>query len=193
MGTPNSVNFHLDISNVLSTNVDADARIIYLRGEINEELFDWFLPAFTILDRGNKPITIKITSGGGDTYIGFAIYDLIRNAKNKVIAEVYGRCYSIAALILVAADVRMITELSGVLIHDTIAILHEEQTVKHSQMVLQASELKRLCHEYYNKIALRTGQKLDFIKELGSEDKILSSSEALQYGFVHKIIKGKKQ
>lgn len=192
MPTPSNTNLQLDIQNVLSTNVDIPARIIYLMGEIDDELFDWFLPVFTMLDRGNKPITIRITSGGGDTYLGFAIYDLIRNAKNQVIAEVYGYAHSIAALIVVAADVCLMTELSGILIHDTIAVLHEEQTIKHKQMVLQASELNRLCDEYYSRIAARTGQKLSFIKELGTEDKILGSAEALKFGFVDRIIKGFK-
>jgi ATP-dependent Clp protease, protease subunit len=182
----------LDIQSVLSLKVDIQARIIYLIGDIDEDTLRWFLPVFTMLDRGNKPITVRITSGGGDTYIGFTIYDLFRNAKNKVICEVYGYAHSIAALILQGADLRLMTELSAIMIHDTRILLHEEQIIKHKEMNLQASELKKLCDEYYTKISKRTKQDFAFIKELGFEEKVLHFEEALKYGFIDKVIKGKK-
>ena len=158
-------------------------------GEISEETLEWFLPTFNLLDKGNKPITIKLTSGGGDTLIGFAMYDLIKNSKNKVIVEVYGYAYSIAALILEAADVRLMTGLSGLLIHDTVAIVQGDHMIhKHVQLQNNANELRRLCNEYYTKIAQRTGQKIDFIKKLGTEDRVVPSAEALKLGFIDKII-----
>lgn len=67
--------------------------------------------------RPEEPIRILVNNQGGDTQHGLAIYDAIRNVSSPVHATVYGHCYSIAAWILQAADIRRMSKNSSMMIH----------------------------------------------------------------------------
>jgi ATP-dependent Clp endopeptidase proteolytic subunit ClpP len=67
--------------------------------------------------KGNKPITIIMNNPGGEVYHGLAIYDAIRNCKNHVTIKVYGHAMSMGSWILQAADHRIMTENSRIMIH----------------------------------------------------------------------------
>ena len=67
--------------------------------------------------KGNKPITIIMNNPGGEVYHGLAIYDAIRNCKNHVTIKVYGHAMSMGSWILQAADHRVMTENSRIMIH----------------------------------------------------------------------------
>jgi ATP-dependent Clp endopeptidase proteolytic subunit ClpP len=67
--------------------------------------------------KGNKPITIIMNNPGGEVYHGLAIYDAIRNCKNHVTIKVYGHAMSMGSWILQAADYRVMTPNSRIMIH----------------------------------------------------------------------------
>ncbi len=89
-----SVDYHIDIPN----------RRVYLSDEIDERLTDLILKAFHHLDSKEGDIEFWINSGGGSVYHMYAIYDAIRNCKNKVICIGTGHVCSAATLLLVAGD-----------------------------------------------------------------------------------------
>ena len=67
--------------------------------------------------KGNDPITIIMNNIGGDEFHGMAIFDAIRDSVNHVTVKVYGHAMSMGSIILQAADKRMMSKHSEVMIH----------------------------------------------------------------------------
>ena len=66
---------------------------------------------------GEKPITIVMNNTGGDVIHGMAIYDTISNCKNHVTIKVSGHAMSMGSIILQAADKRIMSKNSKIMIH----------------------------------------------------------------------------
>jgi ATP-dependent protease ClpP protease subunit len=67
--------------------------------------------------KGEKPINIIMNNIGGDEYHGMAIFDAIENCKNHVTIRVHGHAMSMGSIILQAADERVMTKNSKIMIH----------------------------------------------------------------------------
>lgn len=66
---------------------------------------------------GDKPFTIVMNNPGGDWYHGIAIYDAITTSRNHITVKVYGHAMSMGAVILQAADERLIAPNARLMIH----------------------------------------------------------------------------
>lgn len=66
---------------------------------------------------GTNPITIIMNCPGGFYYDGLAIYDAIRACKNHVTIKVFGVAMSMGSVILQAADKRVLSPNSTMMIH----------------------------------------------------------------------------
>jgi ATP-dependent protease ClpP protease subunit len=67
--------------------------------------------------KGDKPITIIMNNIGGDEYHGMAIFDAIKNCKSHITIRVHGHAMSMGSIILQAADRRVMTKNSKIMIH----------------------------------------------------------------------------
>jgi len=67
--------------------------------------------------KGEKPINIIMNNIGGDVYHGMAIFDAVSNCKNHITIRVYGYAMSMGSIILQAADNRIMTKNSRIMIH----------------------------------------------------------------------------
>lgn len=65
----------------------------------------------------NEPITIIMNNLGGDEYHGIAIYDAIKECKSHITIIVYGTAMSMGSIILQAADERVMSPNSRMMIH----------------------------------------------------------------------------
>jgi ATP-dependent Clp endopeptidase proteolytic subunit ClpP len=65
----------------------------------------------------DKPINIIMNNPGGEVTHGMAIYDAIKLCKNHVTIKVIGQASSMGSIILQAADHRVMTENSKIVIH----------------------------------------------------------------------------
>ena len=72
-----------------------------------------------ILDKrmSDIPITIKMNNPGGDVYHGLAIYDAIKSCRNDVTIIAYGYVMSMGSVILQAADTRIMSPHTRMMIH----------------------------------------------------------------------------
>lgn len=71
-----------------------------------------------ILEQLNKePITIIMNNLGGDIYHGLAIYDAIKICESHVTVKILGHAMSMGAIILQAADERLMAPNSRLMIH----------------------------------------------------------------------------
>jgi ATP-dependent Clp protease, protease subunit len=89
--------------------------------EVTAELAAKVIKALHVLDHSSqaegKPITILLNSLGGDQGSGMAIYDAIIECKNHVTIKAYGAVMSIAVWILQAADHRVMSKNSRMMLH----------------------------------------------------------------------------
>ena len=96
------------------------SRIVYLAGEINEEVANIIIMQMLWLNADNPeiPIDFYINSPGGAVYDGLAIKDIIYNLQCKVNTIGVGVCASMAAYLLASGTgVRKATENTRIMIH----------------------------------------------------------------------------
>lgn len=113
------------IDKIYQYGLDIGSRTLWLNdlGEDEEEhnRLQKFLMDLHVLDSmapsGDKPITIIMNHSGGEVYEGMAIYDAIQAANNHITIIVRGRACSMGAIILQAADHRVLSPHSVVMIH----------------------------------------------------------------------------
>jgi ATP-dependent Clp protease protease subunit len=95
-------------------------KVIYLDGDVNNLMLERLCKGIHLLTRLNreKDLTIILNSTGGDVTVGVGMYDLIRSLECNVGIYVVGEAHSMASFILQAADIRVMSPGSSLLIHD---------------------------------------------------------------------------
>lgn len=93
------------LGTMLEKDIDIVDRAIYLITGIDSESVETVIKGvdfFTSLS--DDPITIHISTYGGDPYMGFAIYDTLRKCKCPIRTIISGACMSAGVLIAAAGD-----------------------------------------------------------------------------------------
>jgi ATP-dependent Clp protease, protease subunit len=94
-------------------------RQLFLTNTIDMESSNRLIKQLIALDRlSNKPILLWINSGGGSITAGLAIIDTIKRIQTPVVSIVNGMACSMAGIISVCADRRLITANSIWMAHD---------------------------------------------------------------------------
>jgi ATP-dependent Clp endopeptidase proteolytic subunit ClpP len=147
-----------------------------------------------ILDRmapkppGNGDITILMNNPGGDWYHGAAIYDAIKGCENHVTIRVLGHAMSMGALILQAADERVLAPNARVMIH-----YGDAGSGGHAKNLMRwAREYERLNEKMEDILLERIREKQPKfakarIKELLKFDTIFSAEEAVELGLADRV------
>ncbi len=173
------------------TNSEDTAKISVI-GQIGES---WFDDGFTLqslkdsLGGGDySNIELEIMSMGGDLIQALAIYDALRSSPAKVRAKIVGSTASAGTVIAMAADEVEITENSNFLIHRaaTVAMGNIDD------MDAAAAALAGFDEQLLNIYQKKTGKRKSQISNLMKEDKWIKPTEAIEWGFVDKIVKTKK-
>jgi len=106
-------------------------RLLFLFGEIDERLSYHIVRRLAALDLiNNKPIALYINSPGGNVDGGFAIIDAIKGIKSLVYTIISGEACSMAGIISVAGDKRLMTQNSVWMGHDMQGGIHGDYTTK---------------------------------------------------------------
>jgi len=161
-----------------------------MHGAIGES--GWTLDRFiNELSNVSAPkLTIEIKSNGGDVFEAFAIFDELRKmATTKVVAKIVGTSASAATIIASAADTIEITENSRYLVHFAQTGVQGNK----QDLLDRYEELVKIDESILAIYQKRTGRSREELSELMQKDKYLTAQEALDWGFVNKIIKDEKQ
>jgi len=130
-----------------------------------------------------KQINLFINSPGGSVFEGFAIYNLLRNHKARVVAYVDGIAASIASVILCAADEIIMRENGMVMIHDpsggTMGTASEQRKL--------ADILDKITDSIVQAYQNRTGKSDADLRRLMAEETWLNAREAVAMGFADKV------
>ncbi|WP_353641330.1 head maturation protease, ClpP-related [Mesorhizobium sp. WSM2239] len=128
---------------------------------------------------GNKDVTVKINSPGGDMFEGIAIYNLLRGHQAKVTVEVMGWAASAASIIAMAGDEIRMGLGTFMMVHNAWGIVIGN---RHDMR-----EAATLFDGFDGAIAdiyeARTGMKRADIAKLMDAETFMGPSEAVKNGF----------
>jgi len=105
-------------------NEDGDIAYLDIYGDITSyRYYERDVSSYQIVKEleeltGVSTIYVNINSYGGEVFEGYAIYNALKNHPAKIITIVDGVCASIASIIFMAGEERIMRDLSFLVIHN---------------------------------------------------------------------------
>jgi ATP-dependent protease ClpP protease subunit len=163
-------------------------KLIKLEGEVflDKTLLDLQQQAGDL--KGVKTLVISIGSPGGDVSEGIRImmwFDYLSSIGIKIVTLVVSNAYSIASLIMLAADHILIAKDADVMVHNP--MIPDLQFVNANELEAHVKDLRELESTMYELYEVFTDLTTDKIKELMDNETYISASEAVRYGFADEI------
>lgn len=175
-----------DFSSIL-TEKSLKSRTIFISGEINQELAEKVCTKLLILEElSDEPIKIFINSQGGHVESADTIHDVIKSIKPKVIMIGTGWVASAGITIYLAAEKENRYSLPNTryMIHQPLGGFNGPAT----DIGIEAKEILRVRTRINNLISEATNQPIEKVNKDTDRNYWLTSTEALEYGLVNKII-----
>ena len=175
-----------DFSSIL-TEKSLKSRTIFISGEINQELAEKVCTKLLILEElSDEPIKIFINSQGGHVESADTIPDVIKFIKPKVIMIGTGWVASAGITIYLAAEKENRYSLPNTryMIHQPLGGFNGPAT----DIGIEAKEILRVRTRINNLISEATNQPIEKVNKDTDRNYWLTSTEALEYGLVNKII-----
>ena len=166
-------------------------RIIFLGSEINDDVANVISAQLLWLEQqSDKDITIQIASPGGNIYSGYTILDSMIYISPDISTVSMGMTASMATIIASSGTKgkRFILPHTRFLIHQPLGGTKGQC----SDIQIEAKEIQMLKEELTQILADNSGQPYDIIERMCDRDTILTAKQAVEYGFVDKIISNKK-
>jgi Clp protease. len=164
---------------------------IYIFGDITS--WEWFendVSSYTLskelqeLDKDIEFINVHINSYGGEVAEGLAIYNMLRNHKAKVRTYCDGFACSIASVIFMAGDERIMNAASLLMVHNA----WMRTAGNAAQLRKDADDLDKITQASIEAYKSRVNISEDEIKELLDNETWILPSEALEMGFATSIV-----
>ena len=168
-------------------------RIIFLSGEINAEVANSVIAQMLFLEGkdNSKDICLYINSPGGEIDAGLAIYDTMNYIKCDVSTICVGLCASMAAILLGGGEKgkRFALKNSKIMIHQPLGGVKGQA----SDIKIVADQILKTRNLINEILAKETGKTRVKIEEDTNRDYYLTSTEALEYGIIDKVLEKEKQ
>lgn len=171
----------------LITEKSLKSRTIFISGEINQELAEKVCNKLLILEQlSDDPIKIFINSQGGHVESADTIHDIIKFIKPEVIMIGTGWVASAGITIYLAAEKENRYSLPNTryMIHQPLGGFNGPAT----DIGIEAKEILRVRTRINNLISEATNQPIERVNKDTDRNYWLTSTEALEYGLVNKII-----
>ena len=163
-------------------------RIIWLGGEVRDENANTICAQLLLLaaEDPDRDIYLYINSPGGSVTAGMAIYDTMQYVKPDVVTVGMGLAASMGQFRLTAgaAGKRYITPHTRVLLHQPLGGAGGSAT----EIRINADLILGMKKELASITAARTGKTVEQVEADGDRDHWFSAAEALEYGFVDRVI-----
>ncbi|WP_373483550.1 ATP-dependent Clp endopeptidase proteolytic subunit ClpP [Acetobacterium sp.] len=163
-------------------------RIIFLNGEINENLSSLIVGQLIFLEADNaeKDIQIYINSPGGAVTAGLAIYDTMNYIRCDVSTICVGMAASMGAFLLAAGEKgkRFSLPNSEIMIHQPLGGAQGQST----DVEIYAKRLIKTREKLNLILSEQTGQPLETIAKDTDRDNFMDPDEAKAYGLIDEII-----
>jgi ATP-dependent Clp protease protease subunit len=182
-----------DLDRWFDYSVYAPKRLIYIGDgddEVNANVHELAVKGLTFLDSwSDAPITIYLNSKGGDWYSGMGIYDTIKSLRSHVTMIVTGSAMSMGSLILQAADLRVMSPYSVMMIHDGSDVLEGPTKTVERWADFSKKTRKQVYQIYLRRIKERKPRySVKQVETLCSHDTIFTAQEAIDLGLADKLL-----
>lgn len=167
-------------------------RIIFLGCQINDDVAN-IIQAQLLFLASTDPktdISLYINSPGGQVSSGLGIYDTMQLIEPDVATICTGMAASMGSVLLCAGEKgkRSILPHARVLIHQPLGGAQGQA----SDILIAAKEIEKTREELISIISQHSGQTYDKVFADADRDYWMTSSEALDYGMVDKILTKRK-
>jgi len=163
-------------------------RIIFVGTPVDDYLASVVIAQLLFLqsEDPNKDISLYINSPGGSVTAGMAIYDTMQFVKPDISTICVGMAASMAQVLLCAgaAGKRFALPNSRIMMHQPLGGTQGQA----SDIEIYTREMLRVRDMLYHVIANHTGKNYETIKADADRDRHMSAQEALEYGFIDKIL-----
>ena len=163
-------------------------RIIWLGGEVRDENANAICAQLLLLaaEDPDRDIYLYINSPGGSVTAGMAIYDTMQYIKPDVVTVAMGLAASMGQFLLTAGapGKRYITPHTRVLLHQPLGGAGGSAT----EIRINADLILGMKKELAAITASRTGKTIEQVEADGDRDHWFTAQEALEYGFVDRVI-----
>ena len=163
-------------------------RIIWLGGEVRDENANAICAQLLLLaaEDPDRDIYLYINSPGGSVTAGMAIYDTMQYIKPDVVTVCMGLAASMGQFLLTAGapGKRYITPHTRVLLHQPLGGAGGSAT----EIRINADLILGMKKELAAITASRTGKTVEQVEADGDRDHWFTAQEALEYGFVDRVI-----
>ena len=194
------------ISEIHSSNIDMDNRVIYLQEKedssesngIDFRVAQNFVKNVNILQNDSSdPITVYMQTVGGCWHSGMGIYDAIKYSKCKISIVGWGQICSMGTIILQAAEKRVLMPNSIFMCHYGSTDLSGEFLSSHNYASVDRKNMQTMVDIYSEKC-----QKGKFFKDRGDSlskikayikrkmkdgDWYMTAQQAVDYGFADHV------
>jgi ATP-dependent Clp protease protease subunit len=169
-----------------------------LNGYISE--YSWFdddiTPALFKADLqkygAGGPITIRMTSYGGDAIAASRMHTIIKDYPGRVTVQIDGVAASAATVVAIAGDVVKMQETAYFMIHDPSMVFFLAQ-LNIEDMTRMVESLKAVKEGIVNAYESRTGLSRSRLATLMTNETWMDAQKAADLGFVDEIIRGEKK
>lgn len=174
---------------VVKQSEDDRIKVIKMHGEVCDEM--------TLADlkqQAGKPeaydvLVLEVASPGGSVAEGLDIMvwlDQLSSIGKRIVTVVTANSYSIASLIMLVAEIKLISKHGKVMVHNPMVPLLEY--VNANELQQYVDNLRQLENTMYELYEFFTGLDRDKIKELMDNETYLSPQDAVDYGFADMIV-----
>lgn len=167
--------------------LDTKEKIIWLNQEFElSTLYDIGAKLHTIqrVNPTDDPITLHITSYGGDLYSALGLIDTIQSFPVKVNTHAVGACMSAGSLILISGTgERTMTNNTTIMVHEGSSFEHG----KTSDVLSSSKHLENLRKKMIEMFIQHTNKPKAFWNRVMTKDTYIDSKQAIEYGIVDSI------
>jgi ATP-dependent protease ClpP protease subunit len=208
-----TINNNNTLSNIHDYNIDIENRELYLHSYFSSEneesgvdyrsaiLFEKNLRYLNTISL--DPILVHMHLPGGDWQDCLGIYDNIKNSKSKVCIVAYAKVESSSSVLLQAADLRILSSNTNFLIHYGSLSIDNEHKAALSTVQWSEKESEKMIDIFTDRCMnssiskeknwKRMIARKHIVTQLATKrDWILTSEEAVRYGFADGVLGTKK-
>ncbi len=168
-------------------------RIIFLGSEVTDQVANRICAQLLLLaaEDPERDINLYINSPGGSVTAGMAIYDTMQFVSNDVVTIALGMAASMGQLLLCAGTKgkRYALPHARIMMHQPSGGIGGTA----ADVAIQAEQMLYTKRMFQERVAFHTGQTPEQIEIDSDRDRWFTAQEALEYGFIDKVITGAKQ
>ena len=164
--------------------------IVHFHCQIDQSTTERFRDhCLAAIDQGAESLILNLSTSGGSTSFGFAIYTFLKSLPVPIIAVNAGNIESMGIIMFLAATHRIASPHSRFLIHP-MNWYFNQASVDHSRLREYLSSLNNDLERYVTIFEQETKgarQKLDIFKCLSAEEKVIAAQDAIDFDIAHKV------